>query len=245
MASPRASLRFQRVADIDVRGWDEIWRLTCRFYATERPWVERRLKSFDELLLFRSRADRQLVGMAAMAEDVITFQGRRVVVIFTQHTVVDPRYRGHNLLQRAAVRRMWRCWLDHPLKPRYWAFDTSSARGYLLLPGNLRDYWPRRNAETPAWEAQFIAEYGSRRYGEAWQGAGTVRASPKKRLLPTAAPLRADASRQPELAFFEQRNPGHADGDALLCLVPLTWANAWQLLKRAVARWARRRMTGT
>lgn len=241
MGSPRASLRFVRVADIDVRGWDEIWRLTCRFYATERPWVERRLKSFDEILLLRSRADRQLVGMAALAEDVVTFEGRRVVVLHTQHTVVDPRYRGLNLLQRAAARRMWRCWLEHPLKPRYWAFDSSSARGYLLLPRNLRDYWPRRDAATPAWEGRFLAEYGSRRYGEAWRGDGVVAGTARKRLLPTAAPLRSDAARDPDVQFFGQRNPGHGDGDSLLCLVPLTWANAWRLCRRAVARWARRR----
>lgn len=233
---PRATVEIVPVASIDVRGWDEIWRLTSRFYDADRPYVERRLKSHQELALFRGVADRQLVGMAALEEDLLTFEGRRVVVTFTSHTLVDPRYRGQNLLQRTGARRTLRTWLQHPLKRKFWAFDSVSARGYLLLPRNLVSFWPRHDMPTPAWEARFMAEYGQRKYSQSWQGDGVIRRAPQKRLLPQAAPLRGEALRDPNVLFFHQRNPGHADGDMLFCLVPLTLANSWALLRKALAR---------
>lgn len=236
MAGLRATIEFVPVASIDVRGWDEIWRLTSRFYDAERPYVERRLKGHQELALFRSQPGRQLVGMAAIEEDLLTFEGRRVVALFTSHTLVDPRYRGLGLLQRTGARRALQVWLKHPLKRKFWAFDTVSARGYLLLPRNLSTFWPRHEEPTPPWEARFMAEYGQRKYGPAWQGDGVVKRVPQKRLLPGAAPLRGATLREPEMAYFAQRNPGHGEGDMLFCLVPLTLANGWRLLRKAVMR---------
>lgn len=239
LPSLRARVEIVPVARLDVRCWDEIWRLTSRFYDAERNYVERRLKAVQEVALFRSLADRQLIGMAAIEEDVLTFEGRRVVVTFTSHTIVDPRYRGQGLLQRAGARRTLRTWIEHPLKRKFWAFDSNSARGYLLLPRNLVTFWPRHDEGTPPWEARFMAEYGARKYGTAWQGDGVIQRVPQKRLLPQSASLRGDMLRDPHVVFFQQRNPGHAEGDMLFCLVPLTLANAWSLLRKVLARWRR------
>ncbi len=236
MAGLRATIDIVPVAGIDVRGWDEIWRLTSRFYDAERPFVERRLRGHQAMALFRSHPARALVGMAAIEEDVLGFEGRRVAVTFTSHILIDPRYRGLGLLQRLGARRAFQAWLKHPLKRKLWAFDTAGARGYLLLPRNLASYWPRHDEATPPWETRFMAEYGQRKYGAAWQGDGVVQRVPQKRLLPDAAPLRGATLREPEMVFFEQRNPGHRDGDTLFCLVPLTLANGWRLLRKAVAR---------
>jgi hypothetical protein len=236
MAGLRATTAIVPVADIDVRGWDEIWRLTSRFYDADRPHVERRLRSQQAMALFRSHPARALVGMAAIDEDVFSFEGRRVVVTFTSHTLIDPRYRGLGLLQRLGAKCIVQSWLKHPLKRRFWAFDTVSARGYLLLPRNLASFWPRHDKTTPPWEARFMAEYGQRQYGAAWRGDGIVRRQPQMRLLPNAAALRGATLRAPEVAFFEQRNAGHGEGDALFCLVPLTLANGWRLLCRVLAR---------
>jgi hypothetical protein len=239
LSPPRASIRIVPVSSIDVRGWDEIWRLTSRFYAADRSYVERRLKAVQHLALLRARPGRQLVGMAAIEEDLLTFEGRRTVVTFTSHTVLDPRYRGQNLLQRVGLRRMLRTWLDHPLKRKVWAFDSGSARGYLLLPRNWPVFWPRHDVPTPGWEARFMSEYGSRKYGSSWQGDGIVQRVPQKRLLPLAGPLHGVVLSDPHVQYFLQRNPGHAEGDTLFCMVPLTLGNCWGLLRNMLARWLR------
>jgi hypothetical protein len=235
-----ASMQLVAVDDVTAGTWDEVWQLTARFYASERGYVERSLKAHDRLALFRSGADATLVGVAAIQVEAMEFQGERIVVIFTSHAIVDERFRGHNLLQRAGMRSYLQACLRYPLHRKLWVFDTFSYRSYLLLPRNLHTFWPRRDRATPAWEAAFMEHFGRSHYGDAWN-AGLVRRSPHKRLLAGTSPLDAQALRNPDIAFFARLNPGHAEGDMLLCLCPLTLANWWGIASRSIARMRRRR----
>jgi hypothetical protein len=228
------------VEDIGASTWDEVWQLTERFYAGDRAYIEHGLKSLQRLALFRSRADGRLVGMAAIRTDAMEFQGERVVAIFTSQALVDERFRGLNLLQRAGVRCYLEACLRWPLARKFWVFDTFSYRSYLLLPRNMRQFWPRHEQPTPAWEAAFMDHFGRVRYGEAWR-SGCVQRSPHKRLLADTAPIDGQAQRHPDIAFFGRMNPGHAEGDMLLCLCPLTLANWWGIASRALGRALRRR----
>ena len=81
-------------------------------------------------------------------------------------------------------------------------------------------------------------------YGDAWQPAlGIVRRTGHKRLRPETAPLQAEYDRDPDLAFYARANPGHAEGDMLVCLCPLTFGNLVALGMNARRR-ARRREGG-
>ncbi len=78
-------------------------------------------------------------------------------------------------------------------------------------------------------------------YRDAWDAErGIVQRSGHKRLRPEAAPLQADFANDPDLAFYLQANPGHARGDMLVCLCPMSLPNLVTLAFRARDR-ARRR----
>jgi hypothetical protein len=235
MSQPTARMQIQPIGALADAVWDEVWELSRRFYQSERGWVEARLKQHQELALYRSTADGSLVGMAAIQVDAMEFQGQKLLVIFTSHAIIDECYRGQNLMQRAGVRTYLRCCLRHPLRRKLWAFDTFSYKSYWLLPRNLREFWPRRDQPTPAWQAAFMDYYGRLKYGDAWRG-GVIQGSAHKRLLPQTAALNEALMKDPDLAFFARANPGHAEGDMLLCLIPLTLANWWGIVSRAVWR---------
>jgi hypothetical protein len=235
-----ASVRIVPPAALSPADWDDVWELTCRFYQADRDYVEAKLRGQQQLALFRSRADARLVGMAAIQVDAFTFQGRRVLTIFTSHGILDERYRGQNLMQRAGVITSLRCWLRYGLHRKYWVYDTFSYKSYWLLPRNLREFWPRRDQPTPPWEAALMEHYGQWKYGDAWRG-GVIEGSPHKRLLPQTARLTPELLRDPDLAFFSTANPRHEEGDMLLCLVPLTFANWWGIVSNAMKRALRKR----
>jgi hypothetical protein len=239
MSTPAAYVKILPVDRLTPAMWDEVWQLTCRFYQTERAYVESRLKAHQRLALYRSAADDSLIGMAAIQVDPMEFQGKRLLVMFTSHGIVDESYRGQNLLQRTGVRTYLANWLRYPLHRKFWAFDTFSYKSYLLLPRNLREFWPRHDRATPSWEAAFMDYYGRFKYGQAWRG-GLVERSPHKRLLPQTALFGDKLLQNPNLAFFARSNPEHAEGDMLLCLVPLTAANWWGIVSRAAGRFRRR-----
>jgi hypothetical protein len=239
MRTPAAHMQILATADVSGAVWDEVWQLTSRFYETQRSYVEAKLRAHEKLALFRSAGDGGLIGMAAIQADAVDFRGQRLLLIFTSHAIVDERYRGQNLMQRAGARTYLRSCLRHPLRRKFWVFDTFSYRSYLLLPRNLHEFWPRRDRATPDWHAGLMEHYGAMKYGEDWH-QGVVHRSAHKRLLPQTATLAPEMLRNPDLAFFSRMNPGHAEGDMLLCLCPLTFANWWGIVSQAIRRRWRR-----
>ena len=72
-----------------------------------------------------------------------------------------------------------------------------------------------------------IEAFGGSRYPDRFDAAsGIIRAGPNgDRLRPGVADLTPQRRHDPDVRFFAARNPGHARGDELCCLAPLTRAN--------------------
>lgn len=217
--------------------WDEIWTLTSEFYDVDREYAEMELRRCGRIALFRMNG--ALLGMAAIDTYPTTFRGRAIVVISTTHVLIRENWRGRNLVQRLGFRSFLAARRRHPLRPVYWFFDTFSYKSYLLLPRNFVDYWPRRERPTPAKQAALIDQLATAAYGPAWQPERGIVIRGAKRLRASTAPLPDGDDRNPDVAFFARANPGHAQGDMLVCLCPLTLRN-WLSLARALLRRRRR-----
>jgi hypothetical protein len=225
--------------------WDEIWSLIQRFYDAERGYVEELLRHHGSIALFRAARGGALVGVTALDVYPAIYDERHIIVIFTSHVMLDEAYRGQNLLQRLGWRTFLGARRRFPFLPVYWFFDSFSYKSYLLLPRNFRDFWPRRDRATPPWEKGLMNHLAIQMYRDAWQPAlGIVRHSGHKRLRPETAPLQGAFASDPDLAFYVRANPGHAEGDMLVCLCPLTLRNLVTLGLRARKRARRRKGAG-
>jgi hypothetical protein len=214
---------------------DEVWALTDRYVESERASFERKLREVPEVLLFRN-ARGELVGVSSVDVYPVRRGGRTEWVIFNANAVVDEAYRRRGILERAGARTFLRLKRRRPLARAWWMFDTFSFKSYLLLPRNFRDFWPRRERETPGEVRALLDELARARYGDAWDAArGVVRRSGKKRLRPHTAPVDEALLADPDVRFYEAANPGHREGDMLVCLCPLTLGN-WLYLARASLR---------
>jgi len=227
-------------AEIPPAIWDEIWALTQEFYDVERNYAEAELRSRQSIALFRMNG--ALLGMAAIDIHATRFRGRRLAAISTAHVLIRENWRGRNLIQKLGMRMFLRARLRYPFRPIYWFFDTFSYKSYLLLPRNFHTYWPRHDQPTPEPRAALIDQLATATYGPAWRPArGLAVRSGQKRLRETAAPLVLRADPDPNLQFFARMNPGHAEGDMLVCLCPLTLSNWLSVARKALERRARRR----
>jgi hypothetical protein len=74
--------------------------------------------------------------------------------------------------------------------------------------------------ETPVFESDLLQSVAIRRFGTRYDpAAGILRAKPgDQRLREGIAELDDKRLRDPHVAFFRERNPGHAQGDELVCL---------------------------
>jgi len=236
-ASQGVSIHVLPTDAVTAVNWDEIWSLTQTFYDTQRSYVEQKLKKRQRMVLFRSSRSRELVGTASIDIYPALFRGRKLVAIHTSHVLLHEEYRGRNLIQRVGFNTFVETRLRYPLRPIYWFFDTFSYKSYLLLPRNFKEYWPRYDLETPPWERALIDHLATDVYRSAWRAErGIVMRSGQKRLQPDAAPLDRQMINTPELEFFSRTNPGHAEGDMLICLCPLHAENWFTAGMRALKR---------
>ena len=215
--------------------WDEIWTLTSEFYDIEREYAEKELRRRASVAMFRMNG--VLLGMASLDAYPATFRGRPIAVISTAHVLIRENWRGRNLVQQLGFRSFIRSRLRYPFRPIYWFFDTFSYKSYLLLPRNFVDYWPRHDRPTPEPQAALIDQLAATAYGPAWRPErGIVVRSGQKRLRSSAAPVPEAGEAGEDVAFFARANPGHAEGDMLACLCPLTLRNWLSLAAKALLR---------
>jgi hypothetical protein len=214
---------------------DEIWVVTDRYVDTTRVIYEHKLKSLPEVGLWRTR-DGTLVGLVGLDVYRTRFEGRESIVFFTSSVVIDAAYRGRNLVVRTGLRMLLREKLKRPWLPAFWFFDTFSYKSYLVLAHYFAEYWPRRDRATPPAVSRFVDHLARARYGDAWVAdRGVVRGSGDKRLRSTTAPLDDRALGDADTRFFDTANPGHRDGDMLVCLAPLTAGNVLGAARRGFA----------
>lgn len=236
----RVRTTVRSTAAITPREWDDIWTLTSEFYDVERDYAEAELRRRQSIAMFRMNG--ALLGMAAI--DVLTtkFRGRRIVALSTAHVLIRENWRGRNLIQKLGLRMFLRTRLRYPFRPIYWFFDTFSYKSYLLLPRNFQTYWPRFDESTPEAQEALIDQLATQVYGPAWRRSrGLAVRSGQKRLRETAAPLVLLPGAGPDLLFFAHMNPGHAEGDMLICLCPLTLSNWMSVARKAFDRRDRRK----
>lgn len=236
MRTPPIDISIRPSRSLSLAELDEIWALTERYVDTARAHFEEKLLALPEVSLWRARGG-ALVGLAGLDAYPVVWRGHTRIVIFTSSVVTDERFRGRNLVLRTGLRVLLREKLRRPWAAAYWLFDTFSYKSYLVLARNLREFWPRRGRATPPDILAFIDAVASNRYGPDWnRGTGVVRRSGYKRLLPATAPIDGTASSDPDVSFFEAANPGHREGDMLVCLAPLTAGNLLGAVRRVATR---------
>ena len=237
--SPRIVTRVTDTGRLTPQDWDDLWLLTSEFYDVEREYAEAELRRRQSIATFRM--DGALIGMAALDVHPAEFRGRKLAFIATPHVLIREQWRGRNLIQKLGLRTYFAARLRYPLRPIYWFFDTLSYKSYLILTRNFETYWPRYEEPTPEDQAALIDRLAMQTYGPAWRPArGVAVRSGQKRLRETAAPLILTPDTSPDLAFFARANPGHAEGDMLICLCPLTTSNWLSLARKALLRLRRR-----
>jgi len=240
LRSPSIVTRVTKTTQLTPRDWDDIWLLTSEFYDVDREYAERELRRRQNIATFR--IGDALIGMAVIDTCLTTFRGRHIVVFHTSHLLLREPWRGRNLVQKLGARTFLAARLRYPLRPIYWFYDALSYKSYLLLPRNFRTFWPRFDSPTPEPQAALINQLATQAFGPAWRPArGVVVRSGLRRLRPTTAPLILDSDSEPALSFFARANPGHASGDTLVCLCPLTASNWLSLARKAFHRFQRHR----
>jgi hypothetical protein len=198
---------------------------TSYFDTSDRLTFERDLAEKEWVILLRGE-DGGVEGFSTLMRMTVG----EATVFFSGDTIVARHRWGAFDLPR-----IWSRYVFTMAGPNvYWFLISSGYRTYRYLPLFFREFYPRADGGAPL--KPLLDTIAAAKFGDAYDpDSGVVR-------LATPAPLRDGVSdpelrmHNPDVRFFVTRNPGHANGDELACLVPIDVANLTSAGLRMIGR---------
>lgn len=185
------------------------------------------------ILLWRAR---QLVGFSTLLACTTSFEGETINVIYSGGTIVAPNAWGTTALPRAWVSAVEELRAGLPNVRCFWLLLTSGFRTYRFLPVFWREFFPRFNRATPPALQRLLEQLARERFSEQFDAtSGIVRFRQPQQLRNGLSQVAAGRRDNPHVAFFLARNPGHANGDELVCLTELCPENLTSAGRRMTA----------
>jgi hypothetical protein len=214
---------------------EEMFALLSRhFDGVTRPQFESDLDEKNWVLEIRHKGC--LCGFSTLLITEVEFAGNRVTAIYSGDTIVAPEAWGSPTLARAWIAAVNHLKAASPEQPCYWLLLTSGFRTYRILPVFWREFYPRYDASTPNDVRRLLDHLAQSRYGSAFdRKSGIVRFSKPQRLRTDLRATPEGRQKDRHVAFFLERNPGHENGDELVCITEIHEANLTSAGRRMVS----------
>jgi hypothetical protein len=236
-STARLTGRTVRRAALSPANQDQMFQLLASFFeGVDRATFAADLGEKSHVILLEDEAG-ALRGFSTLMVYRSEIPGLDATVVYSGDTIVDRLWWGSPSLAvswLAAARSLSQ---GYGSRDVLWLLLTSGFRTYRFLPVFWRDFYPRYDGgEVPRPLADALA---AERFGDRYDAQrGIVRFGKPQRLVPELRDVPAGRTDDPHIAFFLERNPGHIDGDELVCVTNIGDHNltaAGRRIARAVA----------
>ena len=201
----------------------EMFEVFCEnFERSSLEIFERDLKDKNWVILIRDTEHNALQGFSTIALYEMDYQRKRISVVYSGDTIIRREYWGTPELPRSWIHTVLEKSAQMP-QPLYWLLISSGYKTYRFLTVFYKEFYPRYDRPTPP-EMQAMMEYlATQRFGTDYHCEGGV-----VRFQKGATPLRRGIAEvtderlhDPHVAFYISRNPGHVNGDELVCITQI------------------------
>jgi len=200
---------------------DEMFQLLAHhFDGVTRAQFERDLAEKNWVVLIQH--DTRLVGFSTLLVYESLFEGEPVSIVYSGDTIVAPEAWGTTALARGWITAVNQLRERYPRGKYFWLLLTSGFRTYRFLPVFWREFFPHHDTTTPTDIKRLRDQLATEHFGEQYDSfSGIVRFHHPQRLRGELKVIPAERVADPHVAFFVMHNPGHAQGDELVCLTEL------------------------
>lgn len=211
-AIPRADLTLENVREM-FRVFSE------NFDGATMPIFERDLANKNWVILLRDAQNGALEGFSTLALYETSFRGQPISVVYSGDTIIRREYWGSPELPRTWIKTVLEKSATMP-QPLYWLLISSGYKTYRFLTVFYKEFYPCYDKPTPPDMQAIMDQLASERFGSDYHpDLGVARFSEG------ATPLREGVAEvtderlhDPHVAFYIERNPGHINGDELVCI---------------------------
>lgn len=211
----------------------EMYRLFCSQF--ENVSMQQFVADLDEknwVLLLRNKSG-DLIGFSSMHVYETSIDNKVVTLVYSGDTMVDSSTWSDSALSYNVMGAF--SWLQrhYGTDHLYWFLLVSGYRTYRLLPVFSQHFYPRFDQQTPENIQALMDAMANERFdGNYNPKTGIVRLDAPSVLKDEFRDIPENRMTDPNIAYFAQRNPGHLQGDELLCFTELSESKLTRLGKR-------------
>lgn len=190
------------------------------YLGMERCTFEKDLQEKDDVMILQEAETTQIVGFSTLMVIDLPVQGMMVRAVFSGDSIVQSEFR-HTLGLGVELGRYLRMVAGrHPSDLVVWLLTSKGCRTYGTLRLLFRDFYPRWDAATPPLYASIMDAFGAHKYPAEYDPADHLirHTGCSQRLRPGVADVTDRRLRDPHVQYFVQANPGHMNGDDLVCV---------------------------
>jgi len=227
MSSPNmdASLTgsIKEVHSLSDQEVSEMFDLFQLFFGVEGPDTFRADLKRKQYVIHLTDGKGRVQGFSTITGYATAFKDREIGVIYSGDTIVCPEHWGTSLLHKMWLEAVMKLSGELP-RPLYWFLLSSGYKTYRFLPVFFKVFHPQYDLKTEPEVQELVDVLAQRQFGGLY--------SPEKGIVQFergVTPLREGVSevdekrlKDPHVAFFLEKNPGHVRGDELVCLTELT-----------------------
>ena len=204
---------------------DAMYSLICaHFEGVKREVFEADLNKKNWVILLEDESN-TLKGFSTLLMYETEFEGP-LCVVYSGDTIVDPSAWSSSALSRAWISAVKELHFEYPQRKLYWMLISSGYRTYRFLPTFWKEFYPRYDASTPTRTEELIEFLARDRFGKCYDKiAGVVRFPHPHVLRVGLRGIPSERLKDPHICFFGEKNPGHLQGDELVCLTEICEEN--------------------
>jgi hypothetical protein len=174
-----------------------------------------------------------LKGFSTIKIYETSFQEEILTVIYSGDTIMDPSAWRSSVLSRAWCASMAKLRESYSKGRFFWLLISSGYRTYRFLPVFWRRYYPHHERATPPKTQAMMHFLAQERFGKDYdETTGVVRFPSPQVLSEDLRGIPEERLKDPRIAFFNRVNPGHPQGDELVCLTEVTEENMTRACRR-------------
>ena len=220
--------RIARVASVTESERSQMFSLMATYYDhMDRSAFEADLNDKQWVILLHDPTNEIVRGFSTQKLLDVVVDGCSIQALFSGDTIVDRNHWAQNPLAQLWGQFALSLIDSNRSVPLYWFLMTKGYKTYRFLPVFFREFYPCHDRPTRASARCVIDALGSHTYPNHYDpDVGIVRADRFGcRLRPEVAKISNRRLLDPHVRFFTEKNPGHAHGDELCCIAPLSREN--------------------
>lgn len=219
-----------RPAELEAHQRTRMCALLNDFFENVSPaQFEADLAEKEWVFLFRDPQG-AIQGFSTLMRLTVAIDGRPVVAVYSGDTIIHPDFWHELELPKIWGRHVFDLAADvHASTPDatvYWFLISSGYKTYRFLPVFFQRFYPSYRQPTPPHIRRTIDALARYKFGEQYNAeAGIIRLADSAPLRQGVAEIDERRLKNRDIAFFVEKNPGHAAGEQLACLVEIELGN--------------------